>query len=64
MDFHDFPSFPGKSGCISHPTPQDVCRPIREVRALRAAVATGKCAADAQSEGADRSGCVLENRFV
>ena len=28
MDFHDFPRILGKSGCISHPPPQDMYRPI------------------------------------
>ena len=32
MDFHDFPRILGKSECISHPTPQDVCRPRRVCR--------------------------------
>ena len=31
-DFHDFPRCLGKSECISHPTPQNVCRPIANGR--------------------------------
>ena len=27
MDFQDFPMCLGKSGCESHPPPEDVCRP-------------------------------------
>ena len=29
MDFHDFPRILGKSGCESHPPPQDMYRPTR-----------------------------------
>ena len=49
MNFHDFPRILGKSECISHPTPQDVCRPNAYLQVADRAVHAGAARAVARA---------------